>query len=35
LARMALELAKAPRWTHHEFNPADAMDPTLAHQGHC
>ena len=33
LARMALELAKAPKWTHQEFNPANAMDPTLSSAG--
>jgi pyruvate formate lyase activating enzyme len=29
LARMALELEKAPKWTRQEFNPAQAMDPAL------
>lgn len=29
LARMALELKKAPKWTHQEFNPAQALDPSL------
>jgi anaerobic ribonucleoside-triphosphate reductase activating protein len=29
LARMALELAKAPKWTHQEFNPSLALDPAL------
>ena len=29
LARMALELKEAPKWTQQEFNPAQAMDPAL------
>ncbi len=29
LARMALELKRAPKWTHQEFNPAQAFDPAL------
>ncbi|MCJ7832924.1 MAG: hypothetical protein MUQ20_00875 [Deltaproteobacteria bacterium] len=29
LAQMALELAKAPKWTHQEFNPSLALDPAL------
>ncbi|HMK64768.1 MAG TPA: hypothetical protein VK564_03170, partial [Thermodesulfobacteriota bacterium] len=29
LARMALELKEAPRWTQQEFNPAQAMNPSL------
>jgi pyruvate formate lyase activating enzyme len=29
LARMALELEKAPKWTRQEFNPSQAMDPIL------
>jgi pyruvate formate lyase activating enzyme len=33
LARMALELKEAPRWTQQEFNPAQAMDPSLRPEG--
>jgi pyruvate formate lyase activating enzyme len=29
LARMALELKQAPKWTHQEFNPLQAFDPAL------
>jgi pyruvate formate lyase activating enzyme len=29
LARMALELKEAPRWTQQEFNPAQALDQNL------
>lgn len=29
LAQMALELAKAPKWTIQEFKPAQALDPAL------
>jgi pyruvate formate lyase activating enzyme len=29
LAQMALELNRAKRWTHQEFNPAQTLDPTL------
>ena len=29
LARMALELKQAPKWTQQEFNPARTLDPAL------
>ena len=29
LAQMALELIQAPKWTHQEFNPLQALDPNL------
>ncbi len=29
LAQMALELKQAPKWTQQEFNPAQALDPSL------
>jgi pyruvate formate lyase activating enzyme len=29
LAQMALELTQAKKWTHQEFNPAQALDPAL------
>jgi len=33
LAQMALELKQAPKWTHQEFNPAQALDPALRSEG--
>lgn len=29
LAQMALDLKQAPKWSHQEFNPLQALDPTL------
>ena len=29
LARMALELKQAPKWTHQEYNPRQAFDPAF------
>jgi pyruvate formate lyase activating enzyme len=29
LARMALELKQAPKWTHQQYNPLQAFDPTF------
>ena len=33
LARMALELKQASKWTHQEFNPLQAFDPALRSKG--
>ena len=32
LAQMALELRRAPKWTQQEFNPSQALDPSLRSQ---
>lgn len=32
LAQMALELKQAPKWTQQEFNPSQALDPSLRSQ---
>ena len=32
LAQMALELKRAPKWTQQEFNPSQALDPSLRSQ---